>query len=148
MNQRISEMKKFFISEKGHHKFRQKACDPYAMATDFNKNNVAPLIRAKERILYVLNNEKPVVFKDEKIAFMRTVPVLPELFTKSEIEELKKKHWLHEQGEVCNINVDYSMLLKTGFDAKRKEVLELANKFKKNNENDKAEYLLTIEIRF
>lgn len=145
MNQRINEMKNFFISEKGHHKFRQKVCDPYAMANEFNARNVDPLSRAKERILYVLNNEKPVVFKDEKIAFIRTVPVLPELYTKNEIEELKKSHWLHEQGEVCNINVDYSMLLKTGFDAKRKEVLELADKFKSNNENDKAKYLLTVE---
>lgn len=145
MNQRINEMKNFFIVEKAHHKFRQKACDPYEMAASFKARNVSALLRAKERILYVLNNERPVVFKDEKIAFMRTVPVLPELFTKDEIEELKKTHWLHEQGEVCNINVDYTMLLKTGFDAKRKEVLELADKFKNNNEVDKAEYLLIVE---
>ena len=58
MNQRINEMKNFFISEKGHHKFRQKACDPYAMANEFNARNVTPLTRAKERILYVLKNGK------------------------------------------------------------------------------------------
>ena len=143
MNQRITELKDFFIKEKAHHKFRQEAIDPYLLAKEFKANNTSPLNRAKERILYVLNNEKPVVFKDEKIAFLRTVPVLPELYTTDEIAELKKTHWLHEQGEVCNINVDYSMLLSTGFDAKRKEIADIIEKFR--NDNEKVEYLKTVD---
>lgn len=145
MNQRITEFKKFFIEEKGHHKFRQQPLDPYVLAEKFKKDNTSSLMRAKERLLFVLNNEKPVVFKDEKIAFTRTIPVLPELYTTDEIQELKKTHWLHEQGEVCNINVDYTMLLNTGFDAKREEIKELINKFSANNENDKVEYLNTVD---
>ena len=46
---------------------------------------------------------------------------------KEEIAGLKKTHWLHEQGEVCNINVDYSMLLLCGFDRKREELKKLAS---------------------
>ena len=42
MNQRIEELKKFFISEKGHHKFRQEACDPYAMAVEFSLTILIP----------------------------------------------------------------------------------------------------------
>jgi len=145
MNENIKKLKDYFIHEKGHHAYRQKAIDPYLLANEFKKNNTPDLLRAKKRLLYVLENEKPVVFKDERIAFMRTVPVLPELFTKDEVEELRKSHWLHEQGEICNINVDYSMLLNTGFDAKREELKKLAEQRKANGENDKAEYLLVQE---
>ena len=145
MNTNISEMKKFFITDKAHHQYRQPAVDPYALAREFHEKNTPALERAEKRLLFVLENEKPVVFPEERIAFMRTVPVLPELYTPEEITELKKEHWLHEQGEVCNINVDYTMLLRCGFDAKRQELKALAEKRAAAGETDKVEYLLCQE---
>ena len=114
MNESVLKLKNFFIRDKAHHPYRQQATDPYLLAKEFAKNNTPALERADKRLLYVLEKEKPVVFPEERIAFMRTVPVLPELYTKEEIAVLKKTCWLHEQGEVCNINVDYSMLLLCG----------------------------------
>lgn len=137
MKQRIAELRQFFIHEKKHHALRQPKCDPYNLAKDFAARNLSPLDRSVERHLHVIRSEKPVVFADERIAFMRTVQTLPELFTPEEVEELKKKHWLHEQGEVCNINVDYTLLMKCGFDEKRAELLRLAQQC----DADKAHYL-------
>ena len=145
MTEKIEQLKKFFIFDKAHHAYRQEKLDPYALAEQFKKDNTPALERAEKRLCYVLENEIPVVFPEESIAFMRTVPVLPELYTKDEIEELKKTHWLHEQGEVCNINVDYTMLLRCGFDAKRAELKELAKLRRNAGETEKAEYLLSQE---
>jgi len=141
MNQRIAELKQFFIQEKKHHAFRQPKTDPYVLAKDFAARGLSPLDRSVERHLHVIRSEKPVVFAGERIAFMRTVQTLPELFTPEEVENLKKEHWLHEQGEVCNINVDYTLLMQCGFDAKRAQLLELAQKREAAGEKDEAHYL-------
>lgn len=141
MNQRIAELKQFFIHDQKHRAFRQPKTDPYALARDFAARNLSPLDRSIERHLYVIRNERPVVFEGERIAFTRTVQTLPELFTPEEIEELKKEHWLHEQGEVCNINVDYTLLMQCGFDQKRAELLKLAGEQEASGEVDKAYYL-------
>ena len=145
MNESVLKLKNFFIRDKAHHSYRQPAVDPYLLAGEFAKNNTPALERAEKRLLYVLEQEKPVVFPEERIAFMRTVPVLPELYTQEEITELKKTHWLHEQGEVCNINVDYSMLLLWGFDSKREELKKLALARQAAGEGEKADYLLCQE---
>ena len=90
MNESVLKLKNFFIRDKAHHPYRQPATDPYLLAKEFAKNNTPALERAEKRLLYVLEKEKPVVFPEERIAFMRTVPVLPELYTKEEIAGLKK----------------------------------------------------------
>ncbi len=145
MNESVLQLKNFFIRDKAHHSYRQMPVDRYALAEEFQKKGTPALKRAEKRLIYVLEHEKPVVFPQEKIAFMRTVPVLPELYTPEEIAELKKTHWLHEQGEVCNINVDYTMLLSCGFDRKREELKELARCRLDAGEKEKADYLLCQE---
>ena len=145
MKESILQLKNFFIRDKAHHSYRQPAIDPYVLAREFQKNNTPALERAEKRLLYVLEQEKPVVFPEERIAFLRTVPVLPELYTPEEISELKKTHWLHEQGEVCNINVDYTMLLSCGFDYKREQLKKLAQARQTAGEEEKAAYLLCQE---
>ena len=145
MTERIRQLKQFFIHEKAHHAYRQPALDRYAMARRFEADRMPALQRSVERLIAVLDSEQPVVFAQERIAFMRTVPVLPELFTPEEIAEMKKTHWLHEQGEVCNINVDYALLMNVGLDAKRAELKALAAGRQAKDETEKAEYLLAQE---
>ena len=145
MMERIRQLKQFFIHEKAHHAYRQPAIDRYAMARRFESDRTPALQRSVERLIAVLDSEQPVVFAQERIAFMRTVPVLPELFTPEEIEEMKRAHWLHEQGEVCNINVDYALLMNVGLDAKRAELKALAAGRQAKGETEKAEYLLAQE---
>ena len=145
MTKRIEQLRRFYIDDKAHHSFRQPAWDRYELARRFHAEGVPALERSVERLIYVLEHEQPVVFKDERIAFMRTVPVLPELFTPEELEDMKKTHWLHEQGEVCNINVDYTLLMNVGLDAKREELRRLAQSRREQGETDKSEYLLAQE---
>ena len=145
MTDRIRELRAFFIERKAHHALRQPPIDAYEMAERFHRENTPALERSVSRLLYMMENEKPVVFPEERIAFMRTIPVLPELYTKEEIDELKKTHWLHEQGEVCNINVDYRMLMTDGFDAKRRELRKRAAQFAEEGEAEKQHYLLSQE---
>lgn len=145
MTERIRRLRQLFINDKGHHSFRQQPWDRYALARDFAARGTPPLQRSVERLIHVLEHEQPVVFADERIAFMRTVPVLPELFTPEEIDGLKKTHWLHEQGEVCNINVNYTLLMNTGLDAKWAELRHLAEARQARGEQDKADYLLAQE---
>ena len=145
MTKRIEQLRRFYIDDKAHHSFRQPAWDRYELARRFHAEGVPALERSVERLIYVLEHEQPVVFVDERIAFMRTVPVLPELFTPEELEDMKKTHWLHEQGEVCNINVDYTLLMNVGLDAKREELRRLAQSRREQGETDKADYLLAQE---
>ncbi|MBP3656313.1 MAG: pyruvate formate-lyase [Clostridia bacterium] len=141
MTTHMSSLREFFIVRKAHHAFRQPDQDVYALARRFAAEGASPLERSVRRHLHVLRSEKPVVFPEERIAFMRTVTKLPELYTPEEMEALRAKHWLHEQGEVCNINVDYTMLMCCGFDAKRSQLLELAAAREAAGEAEAARYL-------
>ena len=141
MTEHIAKLKEFFIHWKAHHAYRQAPQDIHALARQFAAEGASPLARSVRRHIAVLEAERPVVFEGERIAFMRTVTALPELFTPEEMAALKEKHWLHEQGEVCNINVDYTMLLSCGFDAKRAQLLEMAAARDAAGEGEKADYL-------
>lgn len=141
MTERIEAMRRFFVEEKGQKRDRQPAGDPQALAREFAREGVRDVDRAARRLIAVLKAETPVVYPGERIAFTRTVTTIPQLFTPEEMEELRKTHWIHEQGEVCNISVDYALLLGCGFDEKRRQLRSLAQARRAAGEEDKAHYL-------
>lgn len=141
MNGRIESMRKFFVEKKGHKAYRQKPEDAYRLAKEFAAAGMKDTRRAAKRLIYVLEKEKPVLFGDERIVFTRTVTAIPEIFTEEEKEELKKNHWIHELGDVCNINVDYTKLMSVGLAAKKEEVLRLCGDFREKGMHDRADYL-------
>lgn len=141
MTEYIQNLKKFFIVDREHHKFRQPAFDKFEMAEQWSKQNLSDLERSTERLLFMLKSEKPVVLKDEKIAMLRTVPTLPEIFTEEEFKELRKNHFIHEQGKVCNINPLYSNLIDVGFDAKKAEINHQIEKFTRENKQEEIKFL-------
>ena len=71
-----------------------------------------------------------MVFPEERIALVRTVPVLPELFTKKEWEKIRARSYIHEQGKVCNVTPDYRLLLNRGFDAVLRELDQSTDQFR------------------
>jgi len=147
MKERIKAMREFFVVEKQQRKSWQIAEDPYILANQYQEKGISDIERATERLIYVLKKEKPVVYRDERIAFTRTVKTIPELYTKEECAKLKEEHWIHERGDVCNINVDYTMLLDVGIVDKLKELEEIKKNFELENKTDKVEYLsLQIKI--
>lgn len=147
MTERIEQMRQWFVLDKVQKEFWQKEEDPYVLAKEFAASQMTDTDRAARRLLYVLEQEKPVLFAGERIAFTRTVTAIPEMFTEQEMEELKKRHWIHEKGDVCNINVDYTRLLHTGLDAKGAELAMRKQRFEEDGEGEKAHYLrLQMEI--
>ncbi|MDR0601037.1 MAG: hypothetical protein LBG42_01520 [Treponema sp.] len=129
MTERIETLRRFFITEKKHHAERQAGEDPYVLAENFARTGMNDTDRAAERLCRVLQKERPVIFPLERIVFVRTIPAIPELHTMEEYENLKQKYVIHEKGDVCNINVDYTKLLSCGFEEKKKALRKTGEKF-------------------
>ncbi|WP_270810112.1 pyruvate formate lyase family protein [Hungatella effluvii] len=147
MTERIERMRQFFVVDKGQKAMWQREENPYVLAEQFAAEQTPDVDRAAGRLIYVLDKEVPVLFEDERIAFTRTVTTIPEIFTEAEMEELRKEHWIHEKGDVCNISVDYTKLLNQGFDAKKAELEALRQQFSQVGEAAKAHYIkLQIDI--
>ena len=112
------------VFQKKHHSVRQN------METDVLRNftlslkeqKLADVLRAQKRLTWVLENEIPVLLPDEKILFTRTVPKIPEILTADEWMEIKKGHYIHELGRVCNICSNYSYTIEVGLEQRRLEV--------------------------
>lgn len=140
MDERIKTLRTFFVEEKKQKKVRQPTDDPYLLAYEFKARNMSALDRATERLIYVLQKEKPVLFPSEMIVFTRTVQTIPELYTREELKELEENHHIHERGDVCNINVDYTKLLVCGFETKIRELKENIRKFEQSGKKEEAHF--------
>lgn len=145
MNEYIADLRKFFITDKTHHKLRQSG-DPSSNFTLFIKNKDLPdTDRAYHRLKWMLENEKPIVFPKEKIAIIRTLKAVPEIFTENEWSDIKKSHRIHEQGKVCNINPNYISLINMGTDAKRAEIVRSIGEHEKIGDIEGVGYLRILE---
>ena len=98
MNARIEMLLDRYVVQKIQKRFRREKDCPYALAEDFHEQGLSGLERSVKRLSYMLEQERPVVFKDERIGLIRTVPVNYEIFTEDEWKEIKKDHYIHEQG--------------------------------------------------
>lgn len=134
MNSRIEKLLERYVVNKEQKTFRQEFSDPYYLAQKYREEGLGELERSTRRLCDALELEKPVIFEDERIALLRTVPVNFEMYTREEQEELKKNHYIHEQGKVCNINPRYSLLLDAGFDAKREEIARQKERYADDSE--------------
>ncbi len=140
MTDRIRQMLNYFIRERRHHAFRKEAEDPYRFAREYAKEGLTDTERAVRRLRDMLQEETPVVFPDEQIAFLRTVPTVPEIFTPEEAEEIYASHYKHEQGKVCNLSPAYELLLSAGFAARREEIRQAKEGFERSGDLKKAAY--------
>lgn len=139
MNSRIETLLHRYCVEKQQKQYRQEYTDPESLANVYEAENMPELERSLARLSHALEQEIPVVWPDEAIALIRTVPVNFELFTKREWEDIRNRHYIHEQGKVCNINPDYSRLINIGFDQTRKEIQTQMERYGENQE--KLRYL-------
>ncbi len=122
MTNYIQTLLKRFIAEKDQKNYRIPPTDPYILAETYREAGLTDVERSVKRLEYMLANETPHVYPDEKIALIRTVSTIPEILTKEEWAEKKKTNYIHEQGKVCNINPAYMLLVGEGFDAKREQI--------------------------
>lgn len=108
-----------------HRRFRQPA-DPdhdEAFAADLARRGVPPVLRASARLADVLDRERPVLLPGERIALMRTVPTVPEIFTPAERAARAATVRVHELGKVCNVSPDYATTIAEGLLAPRRRAV-------------------------
>ena len=116
MTKRIAKMLDDVLG--GKHKGLRRTVD---WKLDFAGRNAEE--RAADGLVAMLAAEKPAFLPDEKIAFIRTVANLPELYSKAEMEALRAKAFYAEKGVVFNMTPDYPATLAVGLDARRAEVM-------------------------
>lgn len=112
-----------YLLQKKHHTFRRDF--PTDLAADFSRQGLTPSERMTQRLEAVLAAERPVILPGERILFARTVRNLPDIFTPQEWAQIKSRHFLHEQGYVCNICPDYARTIACGLEQRRDEILSL-----------------------
>ncbi len=142
MTNRIKKMLDDVLQKK-HHQYRQQISENEF--TDFTEmlktKGFSDIQRAKERLTWVLTNEKPVILPLETIVFTKTVTIHPEIFTKDEWTDIKKSHYVHELGRVSNINANYEYTIAHGFEFRKKEVLEAKEKYAAEGKTKEIEFL-------
>ncbi len=145
MNQRIKTILDN-VFQKKHHVFRQNIAPDVVrdFTVSLKEQKVQDVLRAQKRLTWVLTNEVPVILPNEKIVFMRTVPQIPEIFTKDEWAGIKKEHYIHELGRICNISSNYSYTIEVGLEQRRKDVLQSINIHLAQGDKQGVEFLQTV----
>ena len=68
----IQKQLDFFVRDKAHHAYRKPAGDAHALAAELAAQRLDDMQRSVARLRYVLAQETPVVFPDERITFRRS----------------------------------------------------------------------------
>ena len=108
------------ILEKRHAALRRDVT--WTLAERFCQEGVAPERRAAEGLRAMLAAEQPAFLPGERIAFIRTVKQIPDLYTPAEMEALRSEAFYAEKGYVFNISPDYATTIREGLDARRAEI--------------------------
>ncbi len=111
MTERVRALRKLIVEDRAHHAFRREmAVDPAPYRDPALKDYQRTALRLKT----FLENETPVILPGERIAFLRTLPDLPPIYTDAEWAGITAKHYIHEQGRVCNLSADYERIIGKG----------------------------------
>ena len=115
-----------YIINKEHHKYRHSV--DWELAEEYSNKNLSPIERMADRFERLCNEEKAVILEGEQIVFLRTVSNLPAIFTDSEWEKIKSKHYIHELGFMSNLSPNYYDTIALGLLEKRKTADEYGKK--------------------
>mgnify|MGYP000992207446 CR=1 FL=1 len=116
------------------------------LADRFARENISSEKRAAEGLCAMLAAERPAFLPEERLAFTRTVKQLPDLYTKAEMEALRREAYYHEKGCVFNISPDYGATIAAGLDAR---LAELKARFERAvaEQDEAAQEFLACAIR-
>jgi len=145
MNERIKTILKDVFSKK-HHQFRQNINEETLnnFTESMKVQGLNDMQRARKRLSWVMENEKPVILQNEKIVFTRTVPKIPAVFTKEEWAGIRKNHYIHESGQVCNISSNYGYTIGVGLEQRRKEILQSMEVHASQEDEQGVEFLNSV----
>lgn len=114
MTERIRALRALIVERKAHRAFRREtAVDP----SPYRRAELKDFERTALRLKTFLEAETPVILPEERIAFLRTLPDIPGIYTDAEWAEITKDHYIHEQGRVCNLSPDYETVIRKGLRA-------------------------------
>ena len=130
------------IVEKRHHAYRTGSVAD--LASDFSARGLSPTLRTAERLVAVLDAERPVILEGERIVLTRSVSVLPPLFTDSEWAKWREGRFVHEQGRVCNISPDYASVIGQGLEAKAEAARGRLERCLREGDAEGAEFLTAL----
>jgi len=109
-----------YVLAKRHAALRRDVA--WTLAETFARDRVSPERRAAEGLCAVLAAERPAFLPNETLCFTRTVKQLPDLYTKEEMEALRKTAYYHEKGGVFNLSPNYADTLRVGLDTRAGEL--------------------------
>ncbi|MFR8001476.1 MAG: pyruvate formate lyase family protein [Hydrogeniiclostridium sp.] len=117
MDERVKELRKILMQKK-HHAYRKKL--DRCLWKEFDEKGFSPLERMSERLKIVLEAESPVFLPGERIAYLRTISELPEIYSDEEKRQLFGEN-LWGVGNVCP---DYAGTIAVGLEAQRERCVE------------------------
>ena len=124
MTERITLLKDHFINKKLHHAHRKgDIVDPAVYRIPEMHDHMRTALRMRT----MLEAETPVIEDFERIVFTRTVANAPRIFSDAEWADITANHYIHENGNVCNLNPDYGKLIAKGLIAAREELGDTAH---------------------
>lgn len=124
MNERIKTLRARAVKRE-YRKYRdeEKSRKIYTYLTEqLQDSSMSDTERMTVRFEYLMQNEEPVLFADEKFAFTRTITEIPDIYSACEMKKIKENHHIHEAGYVCNICPDYSEIIEKGLDYKLAQI--------------------------
>ncbi len=105
--------------QKQHHAFRRADCpDP----APYRQQGMTDAQRTTARLALALVSETPCLMEGEIIAFTRTVKNLPPIYSDEEWAKIKAGHYIHENGNVCNLSPGYESVIRDGLLAYREKL--------------------------
>ena len=119
MTERIQRMLAYVMAKR-HAALRHDR--EWTLAETFAREHVSAENRAANGLRAMLEAEQPVFIPDETLVFTRTIKQIPDLYTKEEMETLRKSAYYHEKGCVFNISPDYASTIRVGLDARGSEL--------------------------
>lgn len=111
MNARLEQLKNYMWEHK-HHAARVALKE--GIEQEYRNSSLPDYMRTALRLKTALAMETPYFFPEEIIAFTRTVPNLPMIYTEAEWEKVKSEHYIHELGNVSNLSADYGSVISHG----------------------------------
>ena len=87
---------------------------PDDMPLPYRDPACSDVMRCAMRTRLALDMETPYLFDGELIAFTRTVPNLPFLYSSDQWDAIRASHFIHESGNVSNLSPDYGKVIASG----------------------------------
>ena len=121
MNQRLEALKKR-VRDGEHRSVRQTA--PIDVVAECEAEGLSWPRRVGRLVHRLCEAEHVTIDPDERIAFTRTIPVMPPIYSAEDWARMTAGRALHELGPISNICADWSLLLTQGLLGRRQVALQ------------------------